>query len=769
MVQKTLLSLNIEELTHVVVMAMTDDNPSHYVKHADATVMSNKKSISFDDVVFIALVHSKLTEAVGEALQSLRTRTSTFYNCVPWPMPNSKHPFFDLVTSISGIFTSESRLRFALQALMTDAEDPKAETKLWRALYTFPCCMSSNGSNSRLSAKAVVNFAKICGRCNFKTQQLREKTAGYRMSNMAIVGMLKVAPLAIVTRLFPEIFSPKTEDADLDLGLDLEFPHHRLVVSSAAYWGRIDVLEELFHTNSAAACNYDRKRGLLQYMFPNIGGGVLAALSDAHLQPDLVEAAVAANRVDVLNWLTKTFHHLQIRLQQPKRLPTFLRLAHPHFFDVAWIAARRGSTDVLDLLYRQAKCNTETMESSNEEIIEMTRELPQHTCFCKLTVLIGLYILAFGGGSNHTAHDVPCIGASQRWAQAQWQKDAWFMFELLCVATSHPITQIDEPSTQRLFGFFGFVTLLYSPALVQAQMQAFTTRRVTTFAEWLIINCHTKQAIEEVVLFAPGDKNSAEWVCTEIKPGGFLFSDGSKMWSINPEDDSYPPHIFFLQKKLDHTIKARTLFSFHCEHYCEQKQYRGDSEDAVSRFEHPYAHAKAPCMPCPAATVRRAKTSGYTTWMAEYSTHYMTYASQYLAKVQPTTTSFGTLAGKLFQRSRSAEGLANYAKITSTDCGIASLLSEVVMLCFDDNLAKVPLHHSAKSKMVKEMFYAECVDPFGSTYFDKSHGRFSIPGIADAPVWNAIKHLKKKSWTRTEDNEWLIPLEAAFCNSLRRS
>ena len=36
-----------------------------------------------------------------------------------------------------------------------------------------------------------------------------------------------------------------------------------------------------------------------------------------------------------------------------------------------------------------------------------------------------------------------------------------------------------------------------------------------------------------------------------------------------------------------------------------------------------------------------------------------------------------------------------------------------------------------------------------------------------APVWNAIKHLKKGvSWTRTGDNEWLMPLEAAFCNAL---
>ena len=768
MVKKTLLSLNTEELTHVVTMAMTDDNPSHYIKHADATVTST--SVSFDDVVFIALVHSRLTEAVGEALQFLRTRTSTFYNCVPWPMPNAKHPSFDLVTSISGIFTSESRLRFALQALMTDAEDPKAETKLWRALYTFPCCGSSDGSNSRLSAKAVVNFAKVCGGCSIKTQQLREKTAGYRMSNMAIVGMLKVAPLAIVTKLFPEIFSPKTEIAELDLGLNLEFPHHQLVVSSAAYWGRIDVLEELFHTDSAATCNYNRKRGLLQYMFPNIGGGAcFAALGDCHLQDHVVEPAAAGNRVDVLNWLTKTYHHLQSRLQQPKRSPPFLRTAHPHFFDVAWIAARRGSTDVLDLLYQHAKYNTETAEWSNEEIIAMTRELPRHMSFCKLTVLIGLYILAFGGGSNYTARDVPCIGASQRWAQAKWQKDAWFMFELQGVATSNAITLNEETFKTRLFSFFGFVTLLYSPVLVQAQMETFTARRVTTFAEWLIINCHTKQAIEEVVLFAPGDKDSAEWVCSEMKPGGFLFSDTSKMWRMDPEDDVYPPHIFFLQKKLDQTIKARALFSFHREEHFGKDPHCGNNEDAVSRFEHPYGNAAAPCIPNVAVTVQRAQTAGYTTWMCLDRTHYLTYASQYLANVQPTTTSFGTLAGKLFQCSRVAEGLANYAKITSSDCGIASLLSEIIMLCFDNNLTEVPLSHSVKSNMVKEMFYAECVDPFGSTYFDKSFGRFCIPGIADAPVWNAIKHLKKKSWTRTEDNEWLIPLEAAFCNALRRA
>ena len=78
-------------------------------------------------------------------------------------------------------------------------------------------------------------------------------------------------------------------------------------------------------------------------------------------------------------------------------------------------------------------------------------------------MLIGLYILAFGGGSTHGAGTY-AMEASRRWAQAKWQKDAWFMFELQGVATSNAITLNEKPSKTRLFSFFGFVTLLYSPS-----------------------------------------------------------------------------------------------------------------------------------------------------------------------------------------------------------------------------------------------------------------------------------------------------------------
>jgi|MDSW01.2.fsa_nt_gb hypothetical protein len=767
--QKTLLALNDEELVHVVIMAMTDDNPSHFVKHSDTTVTSDAESVSFDDVVFIALVHTRFKVAVAEALQFFRTRTSTFYNGAPWPVPHPKHGPFHFVTSISGIFTSEERLRFAFQRLLHDELDPRAETKLWKALYTFPCCGFSDGSNSRLSAKAVVNFAKVCNGCSTATLERREKTAGYRMSNMTIVGMLKVAPLSIVTKLFPEIFSPTTEVAELDLGLNLEFPHHQLVVSSAAYWGRIDVLEELFHTDSAAACNYNRKRGLLQYLFPNIGGGTLAALGDSQLQQVLVEAAVAGNRVDVLNWFTKTLLYLQTRSQRPKRLPTFLRNAHPHFFDVAWVAARRGSTDVLDLLYRAAKSGIHEVPSSDDLLIKASKDLPQHVCYCKLTVLMGLYILAFGGGSNNMARDVPCIGASQRWAQVQWQRDAWFIFELQSVALRAAPDVSGHIFQKRMRSFYGFTMLLYSPALIQAQMQKFVARQVATFAEWLIVNCHTKQAMEEVVFFAPGDRDSAEWVCRETKPDGFL-AYVAEDWKTDKEDNLYSPRILFLQKKLDQSIKARALCSFHrAERQHAKDPYRSNNNDAVSRFEYPYAHTAAPCIPNVAATVQRAKQAGYTSWIAQDRVHYLTHASQYLANVQPITSSFGTLAGKLFPSQTATEGMANYSRITSSDCGIALLLGEIVSSCFDDDLTDSPIHHSIKCEMVKDMFYAVCVDPFGSTYFDKSFGRFCISSTADAPVWNAIRQLWRKSWTRPEDNEWLKPLEAAFCNNSRRA
>ena len=178
------------------------------------------------------------------------------------------------------------------------------------------------------------------------------------------------------------------------------------------------------------------------------------------------------------------------------------------------------------------------------------------------------------------------------------------------------------------------------------------------------------------------------------------------------EDDVYPPHIFFLQKKLDQTIKARALFSFHREEHLGKTRIAittktpfRDSSIRMGMRRH-LLHSQRYCN-------RTARTD---CWL-----HHLDVPRSH-ALLDVRVAVFGQRAAdddQLWNARRQALPVQSGGRPRQLRQNHQQRLRHCILVerdydvyCFDSNLTEVPLSHSVKSNMVKEMFYAECVDPF---------------------------------------------------------
>ena len=523
----------------------------------------------FDDTVFLALVcrrvcalvRARFAELVGEALRT------QLYKPPSWSAKDGRPR---LVTSIGGLFVSKSRFLYAYRHIFQLPPDrlplgAVVHAPAWAPLaLVYQNKWDVDMDELRRYPSAV--------RCHNRVAEIAGFAAPLLTKN-ALVALVRHAPIAMIRAAFARVFG--APDAPGSEAWSASQSSHRVLLMTAARYGRLDVLDALVHTQPQLQRSYDSKRGILDMVCSdtNVRRG-RSRSGPVFLY--IVLPAVLGDRPDVLVWLRElnddlarrgvwlALHTAAARAGRHPgdgetgpwcwdESPNATNAVHNDwaanllsrevfgstwyrsrdFSSAAVLAVRCGAVGVLDWLYagvredahetwREWRRRPDVFVGSDGRAHEdvLLARFRVHLCTYRLALLAvafcGTLVPPLDGTRTHSSGSHR-RGASARWAQRKWKEE---------VDTDAP--NIFAARTPDLFGFLGaFAGLAHQRSSRPAPMNWERTAHggwgsLRSLPALVASTCQSGLGIVNAIVCTIGDEDRTRWLVEESQPGGFV-------------------------------------------------------------------------------------------------------------------------------------------------------------------------------------------------------------------------------------------------------
>jgi len=528
----------------------------------------------FDDTVFLALVCHRLASLVRAGVASLvgEALRTQLYDPPSWPAAQPR-----LVTSLAGLFCSHARFVFTYKHLLGLAPAQKVAAPSTAPAWA-PTALV-------FKQKWDVDMTDMRAYPSVPPERVHETIAlaAPLMTTAGLIALVRNAPVEMVCNSFWNLFCPNS--SPLALSWTAGNPQHRLLLTTAARYGRLDVLKRLVHTQPLLQSSYDSRRGILD-MILSEDNVVRARTKAGPIFINILLPAVLGDRADVLAWLREMNDDLRKRgVWRAKREydeeRARLNGRRPHsgletgpfaetfetragvapdestanasavcwdalaalglgretfgstwyrsrdFTSLAALAVRCGSVKVLDWLYDNVRADKCKAASG-------APDAPLDTLFDihLRTYRVALIALAFSGTlvppkGEHCSHSEGSQrrGVCARWAQRKWEEEAaqqWAAFY-----------------AKDLLGFLEAYVALRTP-LAPSRTAPMAAER-TAVRNWgsarslpaqLYLTAEDGIGTLNAIVSTVGDEDRCQWMIDESRPGGFLAS----LFETHPED-----------------------------------------------------------------------------------------------------------------------------------------------------------------------------------------------------------------------------------------
>lgn len=288
-----------------------------------------------DECVYVALACRRLRDTASDLQHRLHLERAAWYSALPpAALARQRHRTF---TRLSSVFQTPMRFIFAKRLARNDTG---STLNTHVDIRTF----------TRRAAERYISSSSIAS----------DELGAYRLSAVAIDGMLRDAPKNMVLAAFFDVFTMRC-----GFGLDLTLVHHRALVACACRHGRIEILNRLVpSSDQLVSSSSDLQCGLTGVLFELLydllhrGGKFWIKHRETLIL--LLCPAIRSEQRCVFDWLDVTTsaierHRVGIARPTPQTgLRAMIALSGLYAMPEARINAMRASCDTLSLIVTHA-------------------------------------------------------------------------------------------------------------------------------------------------------------------------------------------------------------------------------------------------------------------------------------------------------------------------------------------------------------------------------------------------------------------------------